>query len=144
MPSTLQFEVTEAPSQRDLAIVDDGLERANRAAAALDAVRPLACFARDGAGRVIGGARARTWGGACEVQQLWVEPALRRQGIARALMAQVEQAARARGVRVLYLDTFSFQARPLYERCGFRVAAQIEGFPDGIARYLMVKTLEDA
>jgi len=53
--------------------------------------------------------------------------------------------ARAGGGRarrtVVYLDTFSFQAPEFYRRCGYAVALRIDGFPDGIAKHLMVKHL---
>jgi ribosomal protein S18 acetylase RimI-like enzyme len=126
----------------DLETVDAGLHAFNVAAADLDAVQRLGCFARDAEGRVVGGLRARIWGAAVEVQMLWVDEARRRQGVATNLMRLLEEAVRPRGATLIYLDTFSFQARGFYERCGYRVAATLDGFPDGIAKYLMTKRLD--
>ena len=42
---------------------------------------------------------------------------------------------------VIYLDTFSFQAPEFYRCCGYRAAARIDGFPDAIGKFLMVKRL---
>ncbi|MFD2454350.1 GNAT family N-acetyltransferase [Ideonella paludis] len=53
----------------------------------------------------------RTWGECAEVEQVWVDEAMRRSGIGRRLMQDFEHAAQARGVRRIYLSTFSFQAR---------------------------------
>ena len=39
------------------------------------------------------------------------------------------------------LDTFSFQARPFYERHGYRVVGTVPGFPHGHERYFMAKEL---
>lgn len=41
----------------------------------------------------------------CEMFQLWVAPALRRQGIATRLKLQVEQEARQRGIHMIYTHT---------------------------------------
>lgn len=125
----------------DVAVVDQGLDDANAAAAPLHEVRPLGCFARDGAGGVIGGAVGRTWGECAELQQLWVEPSRRGQGIATALVRRFEQQALARGCRRCYLDTFSFQAPGLYRGLGYAPQMQIEGFAPGIVKYTMLREL---
>jgi GNAT superfamily N-acetyltransferase len=139
MTDTLRWEFTDRPTADDLDAVDAGLHLFNLAAADLAAVRPLACFARSGSGEVIGGLRARQWGSAVEVQQLWVDDRHRRRGVAARLMQMLEQAAVSRGATVIYLDTFTFQAPAFYRRCGFATALRIDGFPDGIAKHLMVK-----
>ena len=125
-------------------IVDQGLGDANEAAAPLHQVRALSCFAREASGAVIGGAVGRTWGMCCELQQLWVEPARRRQGIGAELVRQFEARAPARGCRVFYLETFSFQAPRLYESLGYRIRSTIAGFAPGVEKYLMVRETEES
>jgi len=44
--------------------------------------------------------------------------------------------------RVIWLDTFSFQARPFYERLGFSLFGALAGYPPGSARHFLVKRLE--
>jgi GNAT superfamily N-acetyltransferase len=58
-----------------------------------------------------------------------------------SLMAQVEDEARSRGCRNIWLDTFAFQARPFYEKLGFRVFGQIDGPSPIFPRYFMIKDL---
>lgn len=123
----------------DAAVVDAGLGAFNLVAAPLADVRPLACFARDDAGIVVGGAVGRTWGDCCELRQLWVADAYRGRGIARRLVRAFEQRASARGCRTFYLETFSFQAPDFYRTLGYEVAAAIDGFAPGVARYTMVR-----
>jgi ribosomal protein S18 acetylase RimI-like enzyme len=142
--SRLTLELTDAPTDADLAVVDDGLHASNLAAADLDVVQPLAVFARDGSGAIVGGLRARTWGRAAEIQQLWVRPDLRRRGLGQRLMETAEAALIARGCTLVYLETFSWQAPSLYRRCGFEVAAQFDGMPDGGIKYVMHKRLAAA
>ncbi|MGQ3054109.1 MAG: GNAT family N-acetyltransferase [Roseateles sp.] len=123
----------------EAAVVDSGLGQANDAAAPLHEVRPLSCFARDAAGRVVGGAIGRRWGSCCELQQLWVEPPSRRQGIGAELVRAFEAHARTHGCVSFYLETFSFQAPALYESLGYRTAHEHAAYPHGIVKYLMVK-----
>ena len=69
----LELTVHDEPDAADSRVVDQGLDDHNNASAPLHEVRPLACFVRDAAGAVIGGAVGRTWGACAELQQLWVQ-----------------------------------------------------------------------
>lgn len=73
---------------------------------------------------------------ATEVQKVMVRPTHRRRGIAAALMALVEAAARDRWVRLLFLDTSEGRggAVQFYERLGYTYVGGIPGYaldPDG-------------
>ncbi len=123
-------------------LIDAGLGASNRAAAPLHEVRSLSCFSRIGEGDasvVIGGAVGRTWGVCCELQQLWVAPAHRRQGIGADLVRAFEQRAARRGCDTFYLETFSFQAPSLYRALGYVVQHELHGFAPGVVKYLMVR-----
>lgn len=127
----------------EAAVIDTGLGEANAVAAPLHEVQALACVARDGAGRVVGGAIGRTWGACCELQQLWVEPAHRRRGIASRLVREFERRAEARGARTFYLETFSFQAPGFYRSLGYSERLALHGFAPGIVKYAMVRELAE-
>lgn len=66
---------------------------------------------------------------------------LRGIGAGRALMQQAEDAARERGSRGLWLDTFQFQAPDFYEHLGFTRFGTIENYHDGHSRYFYLKRL---
>jgi GNAT superfamily N-acetyltransferase len=125
----------------EAALIEAGLDATNAAVAALRNVRPLLVFAREQSETVVGGAVGRTWGECCELRQLWVADSHRRCGLGTRLVREVERSARQRGCRLLYLETFSFQAKPFYEKLGYQVAAEIKGFEDGIVKYLMTRDL---
>jgi ribosomal protein S18 acetylase RimI-like enzyme len=129
-------------------IVDRGLGDFNESAAPLHQVKPLACFARrpevSVVGSVIGGVVGRTWGLCAELQQLWVEPAHRRRGIASQLVRAFETKAWERGCRTVYLETFSFQAPALYRALGYGVRLELTGFAPGISKLVMVHELPQA
>jgi len=139
MPITYETHDYEPPDETP--IVDNGLGEANHAAAPIDAVAPLTCFARDDAGAVIGGVVGRTWGECGELQKLWIAPTHRQHGIGARLVKLFEARAKQRGCRMFYLTTFSFQAPAFYKALGYLPAHEIRGFPAGIVKYLMVRTV---
>ena len=54
---------------------------------------------------------------------------------------RAEDYARSRGVRWVTLETYSFQARPLYERQGYEVFGTQDEYPPGHSNFYMRKTL---
>jgi ribosomal protein S18 acetylase RimI-like enzyme len=137
----LVFSTTDVPSGDSLRVVDEGLEAHNFAAAPLADVSSLATFASEPPGKVVGGAVGRTWGRCCELLQLWVATEYRREGVGSRLLREFEAGARGRGCDVFYLTTLSFQAPEFYRKHGYQELAQISGYPTGIIKYLMHKTV---
>ena len=76
---------------------------------------------RDGV-PVCGGGLKRLPDGGCEIKRMYVVPAARRGGVAKALLAALEDAARGLGYRVARLDTGERQphAQAFYEASGYR------------------------
>ena len=137
-PSILVSTHDNYPSE-ECALVDQGLGEFNNAAAPLHEVEAMSCFARNTSGQVVGGAVGRRWGACCELQQLWVESAHRRQGIGSTLIRFFETHASSHGCTSFYLETFSFQAPGLYIGLGYRVEYERTGYPHGIVKYHMGK-----
>jgi len=59
-------------------------------------------------------------------------------------MKRAELCAIERGCTDAFLDTFSFQARPFYEKLGYRVFGTLEKHPVGHRHYFMNKQLNSA
>jgi len=135
--AVIRYETFDEPPESALQAVDTGLEAHNHAVAPLGDVRPLAATATLPTGEVIGGAVGRTWGGCCELLQLWVHPGHRGVGTASRLLTEFERRGESRGCHTFYLTTLSFQAPEFYRKRGYEVLARITGYPDGIAKYLM-------
>ena len=85
---------------------------------------------RDGAA-VCGGGIKRLPDGACEIKRMYVVPAARRAGVARALLAALEDAARGMGYLVARLDTGERQphAQAFYEASGYRRVGNFNNNP---------------
>ena len=137
----LTFTSFDAPPEASVLAVDRGLDEYNFSVAPLDDVKRLAAFATDDSGRTVGGAVGRTWGRCCELLQLWVEPAYRSAGVGSRLLREFEAHAARRGCDVYYLTTLSFQAPEFYRGHGYASLAEISGYPDGISKHLMQKTV---
>ncbi len=73
------------------------------------------------------------------ISQLWLADSVRRQGIGKRLVRAAEAEARQRGCRHAHVDTFSFQARPFYERLGYSVFGELGEYPAGHTRYFLQK-----
>ncbi len=95
--------------------------------------RPGACLLlAEVDGRVAGCACMRQIGGdAGEIKRMYVRPALRGQGIGRALLESALERARQAGLTTMRLDSAGFmkEAQTLYRSVGFR---QIEAYPENL------------
>ncbi|MGH7924290.1 MAG: GNAT family N-acetyltransferase [Candidatus Binatus sp.] len=95
---------------------------------------------QSGDGEILGGALGNTWGHWLYVSDVWIDASLRGKGHATKLMTSIERRATERQCVHSYLDTFSFQARPLYEKLGHKVFGTLEDHPKGHTHYFMKKT----
>ncbi|MGC4111284.1 MAG: GNAT family N-acetyltransferase [Nocardioides sp.] len=105
--------------------------------------RPVQAFAVDDTGRLLGGCTGSTvdvwhW---LTIDTMWVDPSVRRQGLARVLLEDVEDQARARGCTWAKLNTWDFQAPGFYEHLGYLVYGREDDYPPGHVNYLMRKHL---
>ena len=97
---------------------------------------------RDAADTIRGGMLAEVGWGWLHLSVLWVDEGVRGNGYGVELLAAAEaEARRARCARV-FLDTFSFQAKPFYEQNGYEVFGLLEGFPRGHERCFLRKSLD--
>lgn len=92
-------------------------------------------------GRLRGGISGYTWGGSAYISYLWVARELRGQGIGGALLTAAERHARAKGCRLIFLATHTFQAPRFYGQHGYLPIARIPDHPVGHATIHLAKTL---
>ncbi|WP_407272895.1 GNAT family N-acetyltransferase [Radiobacillus sp. PE A8.2] len=72
---------------------------------------------------------------------LWVDDRVRKQGYGSSLLNEIEILARNKGCRLIFLDTFSFQAPEFYKKHGFKVVGKLEDHPQGFEQYFLEKRL---
>jgi GNAT superfamily N-acetyltransferase len=131
------FEPHAEERQRQLIV--DNLDAFNIAATGLAAYYPVNLFLKTGNGEVLGGLLGLIWGGWLHVRTLWVAEALRGGGHGKELLRAAESFARERGCVGCHLNTHSFQARPFYEKLGYRLVGTMEDVPVGHAKYFLMK-----
>ena len=107
------------------------------------ASRPVAAYAVDDAGELLGGCVGNTedawhW---LTIDTMWVRPTQRGGGLGRELLTAVEDQARERGCRWAKLNTWEFQAPDFYARCGYVTYGREVDYPPGHVNHLMRKTL---
>ncbi len=93
-------------------------------------------------GAIIAGLSGHTWGGCCEIENLWVEEHHRGRGLGAALLHTAEEEALRRGCLQVVLTTHSFQAPAFYQRLGYERKYAIEGRPTGYSNIVFVKSLQ--
>jgi GNAT superfamily N-acetyltransferase len=132
------------PTPDEVQYLEDRIYQFNSAVTGITDGQWLAIFVRDENGRIVAGVCGNTWGGSCELRQLWVAEAQRHGGLGTRLLLAAEREALRRGCRQIVLMTFSFQAPAFYARHGFEVVAAIEDHPRGHRNLLMRKQLTSA
>jgi len=130
---------TETAAPQDRAALIAALTQYNDAQVGPSNFRPLVLLLRDAAGATVGGLWGRSVYDWLFVELLAVPEALRGRGLGAELMQRAEAVARERGCLGVWLDTYSFQARPFYEKLGYTLFAELPDHPRGGARYFLQK-----
>jgi GNAT superfamily N-acetyltransferase len=139
---TPEIVLTDAPEPGVLAAIARPLDAFNDGHAGPHNLRPLVVMLRDPQSQeILGGLWGRTLFRWLQTQLLVVPEGLRRQGWGSRILQLAEQEAQARGCVGAMVDTFSFQARPFYEKQGYRVFGTLEGYPPGFSAYFLQKRL---
>ena len=103
--------------------------------------KSIKIFLRDKDNRVVGGISGGLFGGWVYISLLWVEEGLRNQGYGSHLLYLLEKEAFQQGCRYAHVDTYSFEAKPFYERAGYEVFARLDDYPAGHCKYFLKKAL---
>jgi GNAT superfamily N-acetyltransferase len=136
--------VDEEPTPVDIQTLRDGLTEHALPATGTPGFRPIGVFARDPQGKVVGGVLAMVNWNWLDISLVWVAASRRGTGLGHQLLARIEDAGRRRGCTHAHLDTFSYQARPFYERHGYEVFGTLEDYPPGHRRFFMRRALDGA
>jgi GNAT superfamily N-acetyltransferase len=92
--------------------------------------RTIAILIRDKRNCIVGGVIGYAMGGWLLVDLLWVEESLRHKGYGTKLLKMVENEAVKLGCKYAHLETFSFEARPFYEKHGYTLFATLDTYPE--------------
>ncbi len=136
------LEISDTIHPQDLAFIEGRLA-ANAVANNAPPYIPqdLIVIQRDDAQKIIGGLTGYTVWNWLYVDNLWVDPAHRQQGLARRLMAAAEVEAQKRGCHDAYLWTESFEGLSFYPKLGYSPFIVKPDFPNGFTRTGFMKKI---
>lgn len=140
MPDELRIVREPDPSPTDEQFVKTALGEWNIRETGYGDYHPAYFFVRGGEGKIRAALLAYVWGRWLHVDTLWLEDGIRRQGWGTRLMEAAHETGRAHGAEAAFVDTFSWQARPFYERFGYEVVFEVPDFPPGHSRIYMRKS----
>jgi GNAT superfamily N-acetyltransferase len=92
-------------------------------------------------GAIVGGLAADTYLQWMFIALFWIDEKFRGRGFGSKIIRAAEKEARKRGVKHVYVDTFSFQAPGFYKKLGYREYGRLNGFPAGHHRSWLTKAL---
>jgi GNAT superfamily N-acetyltransferase len=138
----MNIELVSVAKESDLAAIAEGLGQ-HALASGIEPrnAQAICILLRGDQNRVVGGLKGNTVWGWLHVSELWIAENIRGSGFGTQLMRAAEIEARRRGCHHALLDTFDFQARPFYEKLGYKVFGELANFPRGHTRFFMSKAL---
>jgi len=103
--------------------------------------KSIRIFAKDRENKVVGGIIGDVFGKYAYVAQLWVVESLRNKGYGTRLLNMLEEEATELGCEYAHTDTYSFEARPFYERNGYELFGTLDDYVKGHSKCFLRKTL---
>lgn len=141
----MRVEIELAPSQSDKDVLRHGIARFNDET--IDGLEPIDLeqrfhvMARDAAGVLQGGIRATCYWNTLHIELLWLSEDVRGSGIGRKLIDQAEAFAIGNKCENAFVETTSWQAKPFYEKNGYRLMATLHDRPKGHSTHYLSKLL---
>ncbi len=136
------FQPYADEAQKD--VVVNGVDYHNIAATGHSAYYPVGFYLKNAREEVLGGLLGEIWGGWLHVRYLWVALPARGAGNGTRLVQAAERYAIERGCKGAFLGSFSFQARPFYEKLGYEVFGTLADYPPGHQLFFLRKGLTAA
>ena len=121
--------------------VEEIVNRRNVRLTGQDDWYPVNLFVKTDEGEILGGLLGYIWARWLYISILAIKEPFRGKGYGTELMRWAEEYALARGCTNAWLSTFSFQARPLYERLGYMMFGKLDDYPQGHSLFFMTKRL---
>tara|TARA_R110000744_G_scaffold22591_3_gene57716 strand:+ start:906 stop:1343 length:438 start_codon:yes stop_codon:yes gene_type:complete len=145
MSERMNLVVTTSPTEDDLKALSVGIGSYNKDylpdEVGFEKDTNFAVIAKDDNGIVLGGIRAKAFWNYCTIELLWLLKETRGLGLGSNLMAAAEKFAKDKGFGYMRTETLSFQAKPFYEKLGYKVFGELPNYPKGHTTYCLVKEL---
>jgi len=121
--------ITDTDDDAAIAELRDKLVAHNIESTGYGQYRSLSCLLRDSEHQLQAGISGFSWGGYATIEWLWISPLLRGASLGSQLVRAVEVEVRARGCRVIRVNTHTFQAPDFYRKLGYEQIGYSEDTP---------------
>ena len=141
MENKYQVVYVEKPEDAAWGVIGQGLDAFNIQIAG-DYNFQRVCFALQTSDHtIVGGVLGELFWDWFHIDLLWIPEELRGHGYGHQLLLKIEEEAKKRGAKNIFLDTFSFQAPEFYKKHGYQIFGELKDFPPGHQRYFFTKQL---
>jgi GNAT superfamily N-acetyltransferase len=103
--------------------------------------KSIRIFLTDKDKKTVGGIVGDLFGGWVYISLLWIDECSRNKGLGSELLRRMESEAIHLGCSHVHLDTYSFEAKPFYEKAGYEVFAKLDDYPMGYCKYFLKKSI---
>lgn len=141
---TVLIGVEANPNLADVAVLERGLFAFEEARLGPPEHAHFAVFARDTEGRIEGGADGHVMWRRLFIKTLWIAEARRGRGLGRELMLSVEDEARQRGCRSIWLTALGEPAAGFYRRLNYVEIGVLVDYVGGQSLFTLHKILDAA
>jgi GNAT superfamily N-acetyltransferase len=143
MPLLPDIKLTDTPGDPEIQTLARLIRQFNETAGNRPTEHhPIAILVSDPeTGEILGGLFGWTSYAILHIDLFYLPEAMRGSGLGSRMLQQAEEEAIRRGCHTSWLDTFSFQAPDFYQRRGYAVFGEIEGYAPDHSRYFLKKAL---
>lgn len=141
MKHEMIFEIQKPLRLEDESLITTLIDQDTQLKKVLKPVESFGIFFKDSSKKILAGLTGYFFYGSLHIDQLWVDPNLRDQGIGSKLILESEIIAKKEGCLFLTVNTMDFQALEFYKKNQFSIEFIREGFFLDSKMYLMRKQI---
>jgi len=142
----MNIEITTKPNEQDAKTISQGIIDFNHSE--IPNLEPIekevkfSVFARNQTKNIVGGIRAICFWNTLHIELLWLSESCRGKGVGKELIESAENFAKENGCEKVFVETTSWQAKPFYEKVGYKLIATLNDRPKGHASHYLTKKLK--
>lgn len=140
----MNFYFINSPAKADIGFIYDKLHDFNTEYFGTLQQSEFCIFATGANGEYIAGLCGKIIFTIINIDYLWVSDSHRFNGLGKALIQEAEIEARNKGIKKLFVETYTFQAVEFYLKLGFNEVGRYTDYPKaGIDKVMLQKSLSN-
>lgn len=149
-PSPIQYKLRLKTSRNKHSnTIDKQLHISSNTTCSVISEQPYTIFITSDKNKIIAGAIGQIIeyariGKSCKISTIWVDENHRKKGLGKKIMDELTNYATNKNCKNVHLETYEWQAKPFYEKCGFSTVAIAPNVQKmkAMEQYYMMKTLQ--